>query len=87
MRVVRNIKTKRLIWREVPEFRPGLGIANAVKAELGAKEDLEEVEVTEKEWAAEMTLQQADKPKTEMQILKEQMAALETRLKAIEPKS
>ena len=60
MRVVRNKVTGRLIYREEPDFEWGKGITNAILTGEGIENELEEIEVTEQEWEAELALRREE---------------------------
>jgi len=64
MRAVRHISTGRIVYRESPDFEWGKGIANAVAGgdtDYPA-EELEEVEVTQEDWDAELLLREQEQP-------------------------
>jgi hypothetical protein len=83
MLAVRNKDTGRLVWRESPDFERGYGLGNAIIDGLGTYKNLEEVEVTQEEWDAEIALRQAEKPKT----LADQVKGLSDRVSALETKT
>lgn len=88
MKAVRH-KTGRLVYREEPEFKPGYGIINAVLLGCGTEDELEEVEVTEKEWENECKLREQEEPPTlEKQVdkLEKTLEKLDERVKQIEEK-
>jgi len=60
MKVVRHKITGRLVYRQQPDFEVGLGITNAVSFGCGSADELEEVEVTEAEWEAELITRQGE---------------------------
>lgn len=62
MKVVRHKVTGRLVYREAPDFKKGLGVINAVLMGYGSKSELEEVEVTPEEWEAELLLRKKEAP-------------------------
>lgn len=62
MKVVKNIKTGRLVYREQPDFKPGYGIPNALIFGVDPKDELVEVDATESQWQAEIALRQKEKP-------------------------
>lgn len=65
MRVVKRISTGRIVYRESPDFEWGKGIPNAAKFPDNPYpvEELEEVEVTQAEWDAELALREAERPR------------------------
>lgn len=69
MKAVRNINTKRLIWREEPDFEPGKGIANAAGWYHLSPGDLEEIEIKTEEWEIELALRKAETPPSDRQVL------------------
>jgi hypothetical protein len=93
MKVVKNKKTGRLVYREEPEFKEGYGILNAVNLGLGKKEDLIEVDATEEEWKTEIQLRRQEEPPTaqeQIDELKADMAKIKEdmeKLKAEKPKT
>lgn len=62
MKAVRQISTGRLVWREIPDFEDGQGIINAAIDGYDNPSDLEEVEITEADWAVETALREAESP-------------------------
>lgn len=60
MKVVRQISTSRIVYREDPDFEVGKGIANAVVHNGYSKADLKEIEVTQEEWEHELWLRLHD---------------------------
>lgn len=80
MKVVMNTTTKRLVYREDPDFQKGYGILNAILLGLGTKHTLTEIDVTDTEWKNELDLQQQERPPTTQQ----QIDALTTRVTALE---
>jgi hypothetical protein len=62
MRVVRNTSTGRIVYRESPDFEWGKGIVNAVASDGYTESELEEIEVTEAEWDAELLLREQEQP-------------------------
>lgn len=80
MKVVKNLKTGRLVYRESPDFKKGLGIKNAVLHELGMPDELKEVTVTQAQWDAELALQAQEQPPS----LQEKFDLLTLRVENIE---
>lgn len=81
MKVVRHKITGRLVHREDPDFKDGMGITNAALFGCGSKDELEEIEVTPQEWEAELELRRQESPPTlqeQLDHLKERVATLET---------
>ena len=60
MKVVRHKITGRLVYRQEPDFEEGKGIINAVLMGEGPEEELEEVEVTQAQWDAELALRKEE---------------------------
>ena len=80
MKVVRHKITGRLVHREIPDFEKGLGILNAINFELGTAGELEEIEVTQAQWEAELELRQQERPPTtqeQLDQLKDRVSSLE----------
>lgn len=82
MLVVKNIVTGRLVYREEPNFPPGLGLKNAVMEGLGHPSNLLEIKVAPSEWEAELALREQERPRT----TQEQLDALQTRVVSLETK-
>ena len=85
MKAVRNKATGRLVYREYPDFRKGMGIANAllgdlVAGDLGSKDELEEIDITQEQWDAEIALREQEKGPT----AKERLDDLDQRVKYLE---
>ena len=80
MKVVRHKITGRLVYRELPDFKEGLGIINAALMGLGPEKELEEVEVTWEEWEAELELREQERPPT----VQEQLGQLKDRVSSLE---
>ena len=80
MKVVRHKITGRLVHREIPDFEKGLGMLNAINFELGTAEELEEVEVTQAQWEAELELRDQERPPT----VQEQLYQLKGRVSSLE---
>jgi hypothetical protein len=80
MKVVKNTKTNRLIYRQQPDFSPGLGILNALALDLGPKKDLTEIDATPAQWQAEIALRLLEEPPT----LQSQIDNLAQRISTIE---
>ena len=81
MKVVKQKSTGRIVHREEPEFKPGKGKENASTSTGILETDLEEVEVSQADWDAEMALR-ADERK-EGQLNRPEIKAL---IEAIEIK-
>lgn len=62
MFVVKNVVTRRLVYREDPDFAPGFGILNATALDLGDPKDLIEIKVAAQEWDRELALREAERP-------------------------
>jgi len=61
MRVVRHISTGRIVYRESPDFAWSMGIANAIASDINyPAEELEEVEVTQEDWDAEIAIRKEE---------------------------
>ena len=69
MKVVKNIQTGRLVHREIPDFEEGKGIINAVAMGCGSIENLEEIEVTQTQWDAELALREEERPRVLSELL------------------
>jgi len=80
MKVVKNIKTNRLVYREEPDFKKGLGIKNAIIFDLGMPDELKEVTVTQAQWEAELALREQERPPT----LQKKLDTLTLRVENIE---
>lgn len=87
MKVVRNKATGRLVYREDPESdKVGVLLAHAIMEGLGDYMNLEEYEATQEEWDKEVAQYMAEKPPTEMDLLKQEIEKLKDRVKALESK-
>ena len=80
MKVVRHKITGRLVYRELPDFKEGLGIINAVLMGFGSEEELEEIEVPPENWEAELELRRQESPPT----VQEQLYQLKDRVSSLE---
>ena len=80
MKVVKHKITGRLVYRELPDFKEGLGIINAVLMGFGPEKELEEVEATQAEWDAELELREQERPST----VQEQLGQLKDRVSTLE---
>ena len=69
MKVVRQIRTSRLVWRECPDFKEGKGKINAARFHILPIDDLEEIEATTAEWEAELALREQERPRTDRELL------------------
>lgn len=69
MKVVQDRNTGRLVYRQEPDFTPGLGIRNAMILGLGTPDHLQEIDTTDAKWQLEITLRrQAEPPTLQEQI-------------------
>ncbi len=73
-RVVRVIKTGETVYRQEPDFEPGLGIKNACILLGFKKKELEEVEITQEEYDAEINVEFQEKEKEKK--IKEEMDSI-----------
>ena len=80
MKVVKHKITGRLVYRELPDFKQGLGIINAALMGLGSQDELEEIEVTKAQWDAELVLREQERPPT----VQEQLYQLKDRVSSLE---
>ena len=73
-KVVRVIATGETVYRQEPDFEQGLGIKNACILHGFKKKELEEVELTQEEYDAELEVEFQEKEKEKK--IKEEMDSI-----------
>ena len=73
-KVVRVKTTGETVYRQEPDFEPGLGIKNACVLFGLKKKELEEIELTREEYAAELEVEFQEKEKAKK--IKEEMDSI-----------